>query len=421
MNKPIKILVIAFKFPPYDGIGARRWAKFAKYFAQSNQELHVVTTNWYSTGRLGWEKDIQDQKIKIHQLANPVYWLQNKLPSLFGLIEKITLSIRFKVLKQYDEAHFWTAISKSKIKKIIVENNITHAIATGPPFSVNMMLAKLKSELPNVKIIQDLRDPWIDDPYYLQRAPKAETQKQDEINMLNGSDAIVSATGSLLDLYKNKCTNGKVKFELIFNGFDAADANKNAKPSDKIKFEKEYINISYFGTIGAGREHQLMKFAIALNKQPMEVYEKFRINIFGAIENEVDEKIKKLPIVSIFNFNPFMSINEVQYYMQASQIHLSINSEIYPYAFGTKLYDAFLYRKKVMLISPEGELYSLLKENNLGYVTDGSSEKTSEIIQQIILDSERQKSNEEITNEFNFDKFSIQNLTQEYIQFLEQV
>ena len=228
--------------------------------------------------------------------------------------------------------------------------------------------------------------------------------------MLNNSNAVVSATASLLELYKRKCTNSNVKFKLIFNGFDADDSNENAKPSDKIKFEKEYINISYFGTIGAGREDQLMKFATVLNAQPKEIYSKFRINIFGAIENGVDEKIKEMQLVSIFNFNPFISISAIQYYMQASQIHLSINAEIYPYAFGTKLYDAFLYRQKVMLISPEGELYSLLKENNLGYVTDGTEQKTTQLIHQIIADFNVNESLTKPQTNFNFDKFSIQNL-----------
>ena len=121
----------------------------------------------------------------------------------------------------------------------------------------------------------------------------------------------------------------------------------------QIKFEKEYINISYFGTIGAGREVQLMKFVTILNKQPEQLLSKFRINIFGGIENKVDEQIKELPISTIFNFNPFLPIDEVQYYMQSSQIHLSINSEIYSHAFGTKIFDAFLYRNLPWVMIPE--------------------------------------------------------------------
>ena len=42
----MKLLIIAFKFPPYGGVGSFRWSKFTKYLAKSENKVNVLTIKW---------------------------------------------------------------------------------------------------------------------------------------------------------------------------------------------------------------------------------------------------------------------------------------------------------------------------------------------------------------------------------------
>lgn len=415
-----KIVLLAYKFPPYEGVGARRWAKFVKYFAKKGVEIHVVTTNWNSKGKLGWANDINSKNIIVHAFPNPLYELQRIFPFASSILDKCARIFRYRIFKHSDEAHFWTILHKEKIKKIIENNNIRYIIATGPPYSVNCLASKLKTEIKNSKVIQDIRDPWTDDLYFKLSDQQADIQKREEIDMLNNSDAVVAVTNSLLDLYKKKCTNAAVKFKTIYNGYDPDDASVKAHQPHTSGSEEQCINISYFGSVGAGRENQLLNFAKLLSNEGEVIYSKFRIAVFGSVDHQVDKIIKELPVGKIFNFHPFIATGEAQAFMNNANMHMSINAEIYSYAFGSKVFDAFLYKKKVLLISPEGELYSLIKDNALGYTTNGSEDQTKNVIRQMVADFETQKMNEE-NKYFNYGQFSIENLSDEYINFLNKI
>ena len=295
MNQVDKVLIIAHKFPPFEGIGARRWTKFVKYFSKKNVCVHIVTTNWSGLGKLSWKKDFENKNVTIHILKTPSLVLKNTLPALGNFIEKVTLKFRYKILNLIDDGHFWTIISKRKIEKIIKKNDIKYIIATGAPFSINCFAANLKNKFPHLKVIQDLRDPWMDSDYTLHsvkeknRTAYAELEKK----MINQSDGIVSVSQSLLDLFMKKAINPKTKGKAITNGFDPDD-KLNVKANNKINLNTSIINISYFGKLGFGRDTQLQRFANAIDKMDNINELKFKINFFGETDGAVVSEIKKM-------------------------------------------------------------------------------------------------------------------------------
>lgn len=54
-----KILLIAYKFPPYDGVASLRWAKMSKYLAKLGHEIHVLTVDWQEIGSKDFLEDIK--------------------------------------------------------------------------------------------------------------------------------------------------------------------------------------------------------------------------------------------------------------------------------------------------------------------------------------------------------------------------
>ena len=409
-----KVLLIAYKFPPYTGVGARRWAKFAKYFAANGIEVHVVTTNWHDPENLSLLNDVKRKNISIHVINTTSLTLQEKIPFAASFIKKITFFLRYKIFNWLDEGHYWTIIAKSKIEKIIKENNITHLIATGAPFSINCLASDIKKENLQLKVIQDLRDPWTDSPYInnLQGCIEAENK------MLTNVDAIVSVTETLTARYKLKNLTTKAIFKTITNGYDEDDKS-NTILNKKIEFSKDKINISYFGILAVGRGHQLNKLIEALGQ--IENFQELpiRFNIFGEDNSDFVNEIKNGIAGSLFRFYPYLPNTEVQHFMKESDIHFSINAESFPYAFGTKIFDAFLYRKPTLLLSPKGDLSKLITENNLGYFTDGSIENTINVIKEIQNDFKIQKWKD--SKNKIFENYSLNNLTKNYINFISNI
>ena len=68
MRAEKNILLVCFSFPPFPGIGGRRWAKFAKYLSKQNVNVHVLAAKNEPGTISEWDHDVKSEKIKIHQI-----------------------------------------------------------------------------------------------------------------------------------------------------------------------------------------------------------------------------------------------------------------------------------------------------------------------------------------------------------------
>ena len=90
---PLKktVLLIVPEFPPNDSIGGRRWAKFAKYLAQSGVAVKVIAfLPPKNAGKKSWTKDISHPDIE-------VFYLPSGYPSILLSTSK---NLFWRVLKK---------------------------------------------------------------------------------------------------------------------------------------------------------------------------------------------------------------------------------------------------------------------------------------------------------------------------------
>lgn len=166
MKVPNKqILLISYVFPPYYGIGGRRWAKQANELTKLGYTVHVISAvNPFKQKSL-WTDIVEN---------NPAIIL-HKLPSLFpkvlvtpnlNFLEKIEYQIWIKVLPLFtrgaylDRTIFWKNAMLRKSKQIINDYDIENIVCTGGPFGVMYYTTLLRKWFKNIFIINDLRDPW---------------------------------------------------------------------------------------------------------------------------------------------------------------------------------------------------------------------------------------------------------------------
>lgn len=159
------ILIVSHTFPPYRGIGGRRWAKLAKALARRGHTVHVVHADQGDElkGSL-WDADVRHPLIHRHALPMRYPQVLMKRP-LTSVTEKIGYRFWMKVLPLIADGNIldrsvrWAPQLVAKCDALIPQHGIKHVIATGPPFALLHHLLALKQRS-RVSMLADFRDPW---------------------------------------------------------------------------------------------------------------------------------------------------------------------------------------------------------------------------------------------------------------------
>ena len=414
-----KVMILSYTFPPAPGVGARRWAKFAKCLVKAGYQVYVISADWNDRNcRSNWSDDVNNIEIyRIRGGLNPNLLFGNvgskiwrKIKWLFG---QFLIRMMTRLFGWIDYAEGWGRHMLPAARSIIDRNNITNVIATGAPFSVNYFASFLRTTHPHLNIIQDFRDPW---NYHIKYSYPENIKK---VHLKNKhllcekithlfSNKIVNVSRELSDVALKIFGEGYVdKYKIIHNGYDIEDypsVQSHSKQCDKLK-------IVYVGSLGGGRVEAIVlidEIMLELGKNDPFWKDQCEVLICGA------EKIvtKSGNII----FEKYLGMTEVAEQLSKAHIGLMINSKVNTLSFGTKLFDYFYAGLPILLVSCNCDLTELVKERGLGFVSSYQKEDLKKCLYEIKKCFKR-------SHFGDFDKktmseFSIENLTQEYIKML---
>lgn len=396
------ILIISFRFPPMEGIGGRRWAKFSKVLAQNGYHVHVITAAHNTQSSRSWLTDIEHNNIHIYHINS------NYPTSILGsqkLPHKVLNKLLSLTTHKIDYAECWHKNLLKKASYIIETFNINNVIATSPPFSVAYYSSYLKVQYPHINLIQDFRDNWNDDPVYVY--PKGLTsfrQKERlaymEMFVAHHCDYLLNVTEGWASNYRNKYPHLKDKIKTLYNGFDEEDSR------EVMAFTKsdDVVTCVYTGSLGLGRIKAVEMLAISLiNSHNTNIRFDFYTNF---AVNKLPDKVTKCVQLGLINFYDFVSPKCAMQKIANADVCLSINSPFYPEAFGTKVYDYMSLNKRILHISGEGELSQLLRSKGQ-YVCDYEGLQLDSILSAFC------RSNDTKQDTQQYEQFNILNLTTE--------
>ena len=361
-----KILLIAFKYPHYAEVGAKRWVKLSKYLAEMGYKIHVVTVNWKIDGKN--LDDIQHPNIIIHRIPSLYFHnlkYKNYKNNFTGNIKHLLRHGFLKILSiiwYEDEAQFWGVYLIPFCKKLIKKEGIKNVIATGHPFMTNYWAAKLKMDLLEINLIQDFRDPWNDDairslPFRL----TAKRSLQHEIFALNNCDVLFAVTDGLMELLSKKI-HANIKKVIIPNGFDAYICSKDA-------VKRDFVFI-YAGSLYCGRKEPLESFLKAVENVRKTTPE-LKIKLYGLFPPNLEKKHEVLFKSGIISAYPPVSPEEIQKHIYKSFTCLHFNARIYPYLVSMKIYEYASLKRPTLCINYGGEIDTLIKKHKLGVSVNG--------------------------------------------------
>ena len=377
-----KLLIITYYWPPAGGAGVQRWVKLSKYLADYPVEIHVLTVD---PGRASYlQKDeslIPDihPNIKVHTTDSfeIINWYarlvgRDKVPTA-GFSNVDTKSFRTRVINFIrshlfipDPRRGWNSYAIKKARALIREHDIDTVITSSPPHSTQLIGLAL-SELPGIRWIADIRDPWTDIYYYpiLQHSYlSAWLDKRYEKQVLQHADRILTVSESLGKLFRQKIKQpNEDKIHLLPNGYDPADF----KGLQRAAGQEQFV-ICYTGSMADNYHPDQFILALADFYHANEV-EDIRLQFIGAISEAILRKIKSMKLEGLLTHIPGVPHEEINQYQVNAGMLLLLIPDV-PHAEGIltgKLFEYLATGRPILCLGPvHGDAASIIENCKAG-------------------------------------------------------
>jgi hypothetical protein len=366
-----KILVICFSFPPFRGIGGRRWAKFAKYLVKKDHELFVISARNDNSEISEWIEDVKDKNIHTYEI--PLGFSKVLSAGKLSFKEKIIYkflwgSLPFLVKgNPQDKLYFVKDKFLSKAKELISKEKIDTVIVSIPPYKLAYYMLELKKQFPSIKFVTDYRDPWTDNKSYHGFAEldsyRLKVEEQYEAKVLEQSDLVLNVHLENLEALKLKIKNDS-KFVHILNGFDKDDYS-GLKPSSR---NNSGIRFIYSGSFYPNLIYLFQPFLNGLKKLKEVspgIYTNLQFDFYGNMDHKAKEVLLKSG-VDVVKFHGAISKTQVLNEISASDYSMMFTAPDYAFGFNTKFYDYLYLRKPIIYFGHAGKVSEYLLKNNIG-------------------------------------------------------
>jgi glycosyltransferase involved in cell wall biosynthesis len=365
------VTIVCFTFPPFDGIGGRRWAKFAKYLNRAGADVHVIAANKsIANNESNWLKDTVFFKDRISYLPMNYPFLLTTIPS--GIIQKIKYRLAWYFVKlivkgnYFDHSSFFSRNLLLELEKKI-QGGTKNIIVSCAPFHMAFEVIKLKEKYSEVSFIVDFRDPWTNNKtsfgFTGLSKKRLEYEKFKERKVIEAYDKVISVSEEMTNYFKSILSTNTQKCITIPNGFDIEDI-------DIIDFKKSKNNICRFiftGTLYNKSMHMFELFCKAISELEIEFPEikgKIQIDFYGDVPNDFERQTK---ILNFVNFHGSVSTTQVYEEIQKSDLALLFLTDDLNYSFSTKFYEYIAMKTSIVVVSKEGFTGKYIENNNLGY------------------------------------------------------
>jgi glycosyltransferase involved in cell wall biosynthesis len=316
----MKVLIIAYYWPPSGGSGVQRWLKFVKYLPQFGVTPYVFTPENPSFDMRDESllKDVPPEAEVIHFPIWEPYALGKKVSGQAlsntptasntsrGFLKSAMTWIRGNIFFP-DPRIFWVRPSVKFLDDFLRDSHIDIVITTGPPHSVHFIGQRLRKRNPNLKWIADFRDPWSEwgmlQSFKLTSWAKRIHQRM-ERKVLTSADRVVTITPFYLNQLQRLSWRS---IDLITNGFDNDDFKDL-----RIEQTKKFV-IRHIGVINPTCDPKPFMNAVKALAQTDSTFAKQVVIIFtGQVNADFESFIRAdKTLNSITTFQPSVPHHEV--------------------------------------------------------------------------------------------------------------
>ncbi|MCT4581216.1 MAG: hypothetical protein N4A35_07345 [Flavobacteriales bacterium] len=392
MKKSVVILV--YSLAPRNGVGARRWQKFALELANLNYNVYIVGANDVNNEYLS-HKNIE---YKIFDSKYPK--VLDRIPTNF--VQKISYHLAVKKQEKqalgatYDRATLDKKEIVNLLSKLVEENEIKNLIVSGAPFSLLYYGTIIKERFPSLNLISDIRDAWTWGVGYGMQQLSVSKKKHEkflEQSVVKKSDYITVASEDLKIELLKKYSAAQEKTTTLLNGIEF-DESYVAVP-----FNSDKIVITHIGSVNSGVEKYWIPFLNLIKQMGKEVVVKFigrtNLNIVNYVSSNKIENVE---------FIKFVQEQDLKCFFEETHFVLMFKKDGFENTFPSKYFDYIKYEKPIIAFTKEGAVATEIVQNDLGSVFD------EYINQSEFIDFLELYKNKPFNQQYDKHKFSIENL-----------
>ncbi len=371
----LKVLVIAYYFPPMGLSGVQRTLKFVKYLKNYNWEPTVITTGnvAYFAHDKSLQQELEDSQVKVIRVGGKE---PNSLLSKYGTV-KLPSEIIRKTLSRLSQVFFlpdnkisWAKQAYKKCIEIVSTEQFDCVFISGPPFSAFDVFSRIKKDY-QIPLVLDYRDLWVDNQFSFYITPFHRViHKRKEYKALKAADKIIVTNRRIKE--KLISSNKFLSFDDVYiipHGFDPEDMSKVTmikKPNDKLFITYaglfyEYITPKYF----------LQAFKNLLLESPS-IAENIRLAFVGFLRKENQKLIRDLKLESyVVEFGYLNHLETIQKLFMSDVLWIMTGRGKSSDTISSgKLYEYFGTRKPIIACFPEGALKSAVSEYKAAFITE---------------------------------------------------
>jgi glycosyltransferase involved in cell wall biosynthesis len=279
----MRILLVAYFYPPCRDTGVLRPAAMAKWLRRLGHEVTVLTTSAYGPGA----DDAED----VIRTADAQRWRARLAgeDSIGALFDSPTYSGRphplSKVIVPEALAAAWLPFARSRALRLQRERRFDCVITTSPPESAHAVGFALRRR--GVPWVADVRDSWTFESLR-PRFPTAAQRRLDERlerRWLGTADAVVCVSQPAADDLRRR---GIAEPLLVPNGWDPESAPEPVRPTGLL--DNERVSLVYTGRFGTyGRDPAPLVGALAeLARSAPEAAARLELVIAGPLTEPED-------------------------------------------------------------------------------------------------------------------------------------
>ena len=399
----LKILIIAYYFPPDSSSGSFRPLYFARHLHEMGEELYVLTAREknYLPDQPKDHKMLEKVVNKIEIIRTRVYrprefvirlrnFLFNKTNSnggnacitnndRFDLVNSKSSLIQqikdtFTDLLSTPDPHIgWIPSAIAEGRKIIKSKNIDVIYATGSPWT-SLIIGAILKQLTGKPLVMDFRDPWVANPGFMVRSKLIrfiETHMEQKV--ISFADKIITNTYELEQDFLTRFPKlNKNKVKTISNAFE--------EYIESEKHNNEKLTLTHAGALYFSRNpRNLLQAIINLIKNKTISKENLEVIFLGGIsiqDPKIDIILKHPLLQNIVKILPRLPYRDAARYQSKSDVLLLIQPD-FPLQVPRKLYEYMAFKKPVFgITNSSGATARVIKEKKIGVV---AANQTKEI------------------------------------------
>lgn len=378
----LKVLIIAYYFPPMGLSGVQRIAKFCKFLPEFGWQpvvLSVEPKGYYAFDE-SLMAEMEAAGVEIHRTES------KDINRLFKKEQRVQMPSE-EVRKRWAWLSHFFLLPDSKIgwkknavemgKKLLANNDFELIFSTAPPFTSHLIGTEL-SEISGLPLIIDFREAWADNSrlvyptkFHRNRHLKLEKEVVDKANRIITINREIKK--SLVQRYLG--ADGFNTVQIIPHGFDPDDFEQTAASPQTQKLRFLYSGVFY----DAQKPDTFLKALAQYVERKPAARAYIEAQFIGLLPDSAISLAKQLGIENMVRYEGYLPHNEaVQKLQEADVLWMTIGHQSHEDKLSTsKLYEYFGTHKPILGLVPDGDDASALRGYGAGWVIDPDDVKAT--------------------------------------------